>query len=676
MLATVTTKLAAQCGLMYEYPNDAVKCTNKDYFYYAPSGYSNYNWTIINGTKTGGGTSSTYWVSVKWDQPGSSRMVSVSYASGCNSSFYVTNMPAAPVITGPATVCHNTTRTYSVPSGTTCTWSVMSGSNLIQSTTTSGTGNINFNITWKPNVTGFAQIAVERDQTSGCKTKGFYFIQVENGVGTISGSNPANSGITYTYTAGSGSNYNWTVTGGTLIDPQGFSTMRIKWNCNIASGSVSVTYNSNAGCAKTASMNPVSLTPVMPTLTPVDGYSASEYCYKAARSFVTESGYSSYTWTISGQLEGPWNGGTATHSITQTGSNAHIFSITPTISGATRYFYGSVNIKVRYDLGGGCNSSEKTQVMTVTPASVAFRGSTTAVPIVCYSDSQNIGDYSTDAGFTNYSWTTGDVANVGKGSATNPNAQTTNINWINPTTITTPPGLTGGTVPVIVTYSKTALNCTNTNLARNGVNIRKPALSGLNPQQVTVGVPAYFTSANSDGYEWSWAITPSNFGRFTDQSGNTLPPPTTEATYITMDINNEPDPFPTVSVNYWIYYPQVGGTRISYCTATKQVDIRACSSCNSRKASDIASNNEEPIESGAFHAYPIPADNELWLHNVPIGASIRMVSINGAEVISTAQDQESHIKKLETGSLSSGVYLLRTVDIDNQPVSLRVIIRH
>lgn len=260
LLATVTTKLAAQCGSMYEFPNDAVKCTNKDYFYYAPSGYSNYNWTIINGTKTGGGTSSTYWVSVKWDQPGSSRMVSVSYASGCNSSFYVTNMPAAPVITGPATVCPNTTRTYSVPSGTTCTWSVMSGSNLIQSTTTSGTGNINFNITWKPNVTGFAQIAVERDQTSGCKTKGFYLIQVENGVGTISGPSSANSGITYTYTAGSGSNYIWNVTGGTRIDPQGFSTMRIKWNCNIASGSVSVTYNSNAGCSMSSSMN-VSLTP-------------------------------------------------------------------------------------------------------------------------------------------------------------------------------------------------------------------------------------------------------------------------------------------------------------------------------------------------------------------------------------------------------------------------------
>lgn len=412
----------------------------------------------------------------------------------------------------------------------------------------------------------------------------------------------------------------------------------------------------------------------MPTLTPLDGYSATEYCYKAARSFVTESGYLSYTWTISGQLEGS---GESTYTTTQTGSNGHIFSITPTISGATRYYYGSVRIKVRYNLGGGCNSSEKTQVMTVTPASVTFRGSTTAVPTVCYSGSQNIGDYSTDAGFANYSWTTGDVTNVGKGSPTNPNAQTTNINWINPTTIT-PTGLTGGTVPIIVTYSKTALNCTNTNLARNGVNLRKPAMSGASP--VTVGQTSIY-STETDGYEYSWSITspstPPDFGRFTDQFGNTIPPPTNDATYITWDRNNEPDPSPTVSVNYWIYYPQVGGTRISYCTgATKVVDIRACSTCGSRKASDVAYNNEEPIESGAFQAYPLPADNELWLHNVPIGASIRMVSINGAQVISTIQDQENHIKKLETGSLSSGVYLLRTVDIDNQPVSLRVIIRH
>jgi len=53
-----------------------------------------------------------------------------------------------------------------------------------------------------------------------------------------------------------------------------------------------------------------------------------------------------------------------------------------------------------------------------------------------------------------------------------------------------------------------------------------------------------------------------------------------------------------------------------------------------------------------------------------------MISINGAEVVSTIQNEESLVKKVATGDLNSGVYVLRTVDIDNQPVSLRIIVRH
>lgn len=114
VLVIMATELSAQCGTMYQYPNDAVKCTNKDYYYYATSGYSNYSWFVFGGTITGGGSSSTNWVSVKWNLPGSSRTVSATYAYGCSSSFYVTNMPAPPVISGPSTVCHATTRQFSV----------------------------------------------------------------------------------------------------------------------------------------------------------------------------------------------------------------------------------------------------------------------------------------------------------------------------------------------------------------------------------------------------------------------------------------------------------------------------------------------------------------------------------------------------------------------------------
>ena len=322
-------------------------------------------------------------------------------------------------------------------------------------------------------------------------------------------------------------------------------------------------------------------------------------------------------------------------------------------------------------------SATKSITMQVPPPNLTCRGSATAVPIVCYSDSQNISDYTTDAGYTNYAWSAGSVTNVGTGTPTSA-AQTTNMNW------TSLGNANGGVIPISITYLKSAWNCTNTSLARFGVNIRKPALAGLNPSQVFVGQNFLFSSANSDGYEWSWAITapstPPDFGRFTDNLGNPISPPTTDATFIKWDRNNQPDPFPTVSVNYWLYYPQVSGTRISYCTgAAKQIDIRACNGCSSRKAADVAfdsSDVESGFESGAFQAYPTIADTELWLRNVPLGASIKMISINGAEVVSTIQNEESLVKKVATGDLNSGVYVLRTVDIDNQPVSLRIIVRH
>lgn len=671
LLASATVQLYAQCGTMFEYPNDAVKCTNKDYYYYAPSGYPPYNWYINNGTKSGGGTTSDYWVSVKWDQPGSSRMVSVNYASGsCNSSFYVTNMPGAPVISGPANACPGSTSTFTVPAGTACTWTIPSGSNMINSSTVSGSGNNTLQITWKQNLSGYAQIVVERDQTAGsnCKTKGFYYVSVESNVGTISGTTAVNSGITYSYSV-SGTNPSWTATGGVLIDPQGSNPMRVKWNCNISAGNLSVNYTSSVGCTKSASLN-TTISPVLPSLTPTDSYPANEYCYKASRVFATELGYSNYVWTISGQLEGYNN--IITSVYTKNGTNSNTFNTKTMPDGTTSNFYGTVTIKVKYDMGGGCFSAEKSQVMNVTPATISFRGSTTAVPIVCYSDSQNIGSYSTDAGFSNYAWSTPTVTNVGQGTAT-ASAQSTNMNW------TTAGSGIGGLIPITVTYLKSALNCTNTNLARNGVNIRNPSLSGASP--VSVGQISYY-STSSDGYEYAWNISPTVspiYGRFTDQFGTTIPAPSGSANYITWDRNNEPDPFPTVSVNYWIYYPQVGGTRISYCTgATKVVDIRGCTTCTNRIAADSPSvnNTDDAIEPSALGAYPTPADNELWVRNVPVGANIKMISMSGAEAINTTQDQESLVKKLETGNINSGVYLLRTTDVDNQPVTLRVIIKH
>lgn len=191
-----SAELCAQCGgNMYEFPNDAVKCTNKDYFYYAPSGYSNYSWYVFGGTITGGALSSTNWVSVKWNLPGSSRTVSAYYGSGCSRSFYVTNMPGTPSITGPAQVCHNSSTTFTSSAGSLVEWSV-SPSTLTATppkscTINNATQMASFAVAWRPNVTGYATIKLIRNQsgtcTSGCQTIGFFYVFVDNGVGTIVG---------------------------------------------------------------------------------------------------------------------------------------------------------------------------------------------------------------------------------------------------------------------------------------------------------------------------------------------------------------------------------------------------------------------------------------------------------------------------------------------------------
>jgi hypothetical protein len=300
--------------------------------------------------------------------------------------------------------------------------------------------------------------------------------------------------------------------------------------------------------------------------------------------------------------------------------------------------------------------------MSIEPASISFRGSNTAVPIICYSDSQGIGSYSTEVGYTNYQWSSPN------GTPTAATSQTTNMNW--------PTAVGGSTIPISVSYDKTWLGCNNKSFARNGVIMRNPTIASGNPVN-TVGQTVLFTPTNIDGYEYSWSFSPSALGRFTDQQGNTAPPSTTGATYITWDRNNEPDlSNPIISVNYWIYYPQVGGSRISYCSgATTQRDIRACGTCSSRQAADDLPVDDAIVE-GAFVAYPTPANDELWVHNVPLGASIKLISTNGAESVTIIQDEPSLKKKIETAKLGAGVYVIRTLDIDNQPVTMRIVVVH
>jgi Secretion system C-terminal sorting domain len=83
----------------------------------------------------------------------------------------------------------------------------------------------------------------------------------------------------------------------------------------------------------------------------------------------------------------------------------------------------------------------------------------------------------------------------------------------------------------------------------------------------------------------------------------------------------------------------------------------------------------EPIDT-ILKLYPMPANNELWVHNVPLGAHIKMLSMNGVESINVVQDQDSLEKRIDTSGLNAGVYVVRTFNINNEPISMRVIVAH
>ncbi len=558
-------------------------------------------------------------------------------------------MPAQPLINGPARVCKSTTRQFSIPSGSPVLWKVESGpATIATNQTTLLNPNIDFGAT-----SGIVGLSVTVGST--CQTKGYFYVTVEDGVGTIAGLTNYFSCYTTTYTTPAPAT--WSVTNGTLVDPQGFTTMRIRWAGAVASGTVSAAYLSPAGCPKTKSLT-VTLTPSISTITATDGLPTNEWCFKALRTFQTESGWSNYVWTIN-------TSPITTVAKTETDPYRNQFTL-PTASIVN---LSDVVISV-IGSSTGCTSATTQISMKIIPATINFRGSPSDIPTVCYNGSQNIGAYSTDAGHNNYSWSVSSVANIGSGAATTPNSQTTNMDYLSAGSAN------GGLIPVTVTYTHGSLGCINTNRPRSGVSMLKPTISGI--VYPNVGGRLFYSISDATGYEYSWAITaPSSgapFGIFVDPLGTPITPVT--ETHIQWNRNNEPDPIPTLSVSYWRYLPQVNGTRFSFCTASKPIDIKAFQGSPNRQASDISTSLAEEIERSAFRAYPSPADDALFLRNVPLGAIIKMISMNGAESISTIQDLEGLKKRIETSALPSGVYVLRTFDLDNNPVSMRVIISH
>jgi large repetitive protein len=225
--------------------------------YTTQTGMTNYVWTIVGGTITGGGTTGSNTATVTWNTAGP-QSISVNYnnAAGCAGLTAATvnvtvNPLPVPTITGNANPCTGLSTVYTTQAGMTgYSWTLSAGGMI-----TTGQGSNVITVVW--NTAGAQTACVTYTNTDGCTNSSpvCYAITVKQGpTPTITGAGAVclNSGY-YTYTTQTGmTSYFWSVSaGGTLNSGQGTNIATVSWS---ASGpqSVSVNYTNANGCAAAA----------------------------------------------------------------------------------------------------------------------------------------------------------------------------------------------------------------------------------------------------------------------------------------------------------------------------------------------------------------------------------------------------------------------------------------
>jgi uncharacterized protein (TIGR02145 family) len=440
--------------------------------YSTQPGMTNYQWVVsAGGTMTAGGTATDNSVTVTWNTVGA-QTIAVNYhnANSCTAvAPFVYNITVdplpVPAIAGPASVCLNSTTTYSTVAGmTNYLWTVSAGGSI-----TSGAGTNSINALWT--ATGSNTITLNYHDANGCTavTATSYSITVNPlPVPALIGLNQICVGHSTTYTTDAGmSNYSWNISaGGTITSGGGANdnTATILWN-NTGPQSISVNYVMGTGCtAPSPTMVNVTVNPL-----PVPVVSGINVLCSGTTGVVysTQPGMTNYQWTVS-------SGGTITSGGTL---SDHTVTVTWNTAGAQ-------SISVDYQDANSCTALLPViYPVTIYPLPVpAILGPGS----VCLNSSSV---YFTDAGMTNYSWTVSAGGTITTGSGTS--SITILWNTTGPKTIT-------------VNYFN-GNNCTATTPSSYSVNVSTlpvPSLNGSNT--VCKGNPIiYSTDAGMTSYVWT-----------------------------------------------------------------------------------------------------------------------------------------------------------------------------
>ena len=435
------------------------------------SGASGYIWTVPAGTTIVSGAN-TNTITVDFSGAAVSGNVAVYGTNACmngsSSSLAVTvNILPVPTIIGPASVCVNSTgNVYTTETGMTAyTWSISAGGVI-----TAGAGTNSITVTW--NIAGAQTIGINYTNVNGCMASAPTVKNITVNplpVPTITG--PAavcagSSGITYT-TENGNTGYTWSVSaGGTITAGTGTRTITVTWN-TVGAQTVSVNYTSTNGC--TGATPTVKNVTVNPLPVPTINGSGAVCAGTSGVTYSTETGMTSYTWSISA-------GGVVTAGGTSTSSTMTVTWIAA----------GPATVSVNYTNSNGCTALTPTvKNVTVYPLPVP---TITGAASICAGATGVI--YTTESGMTGYTWIVSTGGTITAGTGTNaitvtwntPGAQTVTVNYVN-------------------TNGCTASTATIKNVTVNTLPV--PAITGAASACAGATGISYSTQPGMTNYNWS-----------------------------------------------------------------------------------------------------------------------------------------------------------------------------
>jgi uncharacterized protein (TIGR02145 family) len=371
----------------------SICATSTGNIYTTLPGMTNYLWTVsAGGAITSGGTTTDNSVTVTWNTTGT-QTVSVNFndANGCTAlaptvySVTVNPLPV-PSLSGPASVCVNSTGTYITDAGmTNYLWSVSAGGTI-----TSGAGTNSINVLWS---------------TNGAKTI------------TVNYTDTICSGNSTTYSTDAGmNNYQWLISAGGTIIAGGSTTdnsVTVLWN-TAGAQTISVNYIMGTGCT---AASPTVLNVNVKPRPLVTNASNSTICSNSLTNIVLLASLpgTTFTWTATGS-SGNVSGFSA--------SGGPVISQTLINSG---FFVEIVDYAVTPSLNG-CDGPVANYIVTVDPVADAYfnpNGQT-----ICSGGTTNISILSHVAGAT-FTWngvgSSGDISGFGAGNTSSIAQAITNI---------------------------------------------------------------------------------------------------------------------------------------------------------------------------------------------------------------------------------------------------------